>query len=357
MIHLPYELGSTIVGLVEPQSWSQILLANKSFRRLFDDPQFWHQQCVRRCYQGTTREDFRRAWCTARNWSLGRYYRRDLPTQGHVCYVLDGAGRRAVGAPVGPEGVARMWDLQTGKWILRCAQEVCAAALEDDVLICGLRDGTILQRDIREGRNRELVIGGHFGEVSVVALQGGRLVSGSYDGVCKVWDLRQSHAAEERPLDSPVTAVAVSRDGRICAGGTVSGALHVFGGGGEEGRVLATAGGAVNCLEFCWGKLYAGSDDGCLRIIGEAGKVEETLGWGFTSPIVSMHHTRERMLTGHSNGLITCQDRHHRLATKRDPLYIAERRGIIWKLWANDDHILASSLDERLSIHDFKPAR
>ena len=355
MMNLPYELSSTIIGHIDPQYWSSISQSSRRLNCLFQDPHFWRKQCHKWKYSGHNQVAFRHSWCTARNWNLGRYHPQDLPTQGHVCYILDGASGRAVGAPVGPDSVACLWDLRTGQWMIHGARGVCAAALDGNMLVYGLRDGQILQRDIRENRSSERLLGTHLGEVAAVALVNGNLATGSYNGFCKVWDLRTAQPLQEKLLDSSITAVTISRNGQNYACATVLGAIHLSSHRVENVEMVHTDGGAINCLEYHDTRLYAGSDDGNVRIINDTGHLEKMLTSGLTSPTVSICKTRERILTGHSNGLITYRDWKGETGSSTEPLYMVEKRGIVWKLWADNEYALSSSLDERLLIHDFRP--
>jgi WD40 repeat protein len=99
---------------------------------------------------------------------------------------------------IGAEGIVRVWDVRGGDLVAECVghdEEVtCVAAHEGiPVVVSGSYDGTVRVWDVREMKPEARVLHGHEGRVSTIALTraSGRLiaVSGGEDEVLRFWDL------------------------------------------------------------------------------------------------------------------------------------------------------------------------
>src|SRR5271157_3016782 len=135
--------------------------------------------------------------------------------------------------------------------------------------LAGLGQGHALLRWRASLESPALVrtLSGHGGWVSAVALTGdGRVVSGSYDGTVKVWDLNSGQ--EERTLSGHsdwVDALALTGDGRVVTGSD-DGTVKVWDlNSGQEQRTLSGHGGVVWALAVTGdGRVVTGCDDGTV---------------------------------------------------------------------------------------------
>ena len=96
----------------------------------------------------------------------------------------------------------------------------------------------------------------------------GRVVSGSYDGTVKVWDLASGH--EERTLLAHggwVSKLALTGDGRVVSGSD-DGTVKVWDlNSGQEERTLSGHGGWVMALALTGdGRVVSGSSDGTVKV-------------------------------------------------------------------------------------------
>jgi WD40 repeat protein len=107
-------------------------------------------------------------------------------------------GRMLLVSGIGAEGIVRVWDARRGDLVAECVghdeQVTCVAAREGiPIVVSGSYDGTVRVWDVRETKPEALVLRGHEGRVSTIALTraSGRLiaVSGGEDEVLRFWDL------------------------------------------------------------------------------------------------------------------------------------------------------------------------
>ena len=112
-------------------------------------------------------------------------------------------------------------------------------------------------------------LSGHGGGVKAVAVTGdGRVVSGSFDGTLKVWDLNSGQ--EQRTLSGHgggVRALALTGDGRVVSGSS-GGTVKVWDlNSGHEERTLSGHDGVVNALASTGdARVVSGSEDGTVKL-------------------------------------------------------------------------------------------
>ena len=117
----------------------------------------------------------------------------------------------------------KVWDAQTGndQLILRGhTAQVHSVAFSSDGqrLISGSEDQTVKVWDVRTGQEM-LSLRGHTDAVTSVAHGGERIVSGSSDGTAKLWDAPATAEVLRLAHSQPLTAVAISVDGRFIVSG------------------------------------------------------------------------------------------------------------------------------------------
>jgi WD40 repeat protein len=188
-------------------------------------------------------------------------------------------GRRAVSG--GDDGTVRVWDVDTGEPLRTLAGHdggVSAVAVSADGrrAVSGGGDGTVRAWDLDTGQQQAKLGGERGSGVSAVAVSadGRRAISGGRNGTVRVWDLDTgellhtlgrslppserggAHRSVVAGHDGPVSAVAVSADGRRAVSGgdetvrvwdlDTGELLHTLGrslppsegGGGRRGRRL-----------------------------------------------------------------------------------------------------------------------
>ncbi len=130
-------------------------------------------------------------------------------------------------------GELALWDLSSGKELLRWAAHlswVTAVTFSADgqYLVSGGEDG-LLQWDINGKFVRQLV--GHQGKITGLAEVPGinRLLSGGDDGYLILYDLSTGNVLQRfQAAGSPVTALAVSSDGRFAVSAQQDGSIRVL---------------------------------------------------------------------------------------------------------------------------------
>ncbi len=108
---------------------------------------------------------------------------------------------------------------------------------------------------------------GHEGWViSVCVTQDGKIVSGSYDGTVRVWDMECNELALCRGHESAVESVCVTQDGKIVSNSWDT-TVRVW---DTQGNELAVCRGHESAVESVYvtrdGKIVSGSDDKTIRI-------------------------------------------------------------------------------------------
>ena len=226
---------------------------------------------------------------TLRVWDLesGQMLRA---LQGHsfsvTAVALSSDGRRAVSGS--DDETLRVWDLESGQ-TLRTLQghtrSVTAVALSSDGrrAVSGSDDETMRVWDLESGRTLR-TLQRHSEKINAVALSSDRrrAVSGSDDKTLRVWDLEsgqtlrtlQGHTEKVtlRTVQGhalPVTAVALSSDGRRAVSGSHDRTLRVW--DLKSGQTLRTLQGHTHfvnavALSSDGRRAVSGSDDRTLRV-------------------------------------------------------------------------------------------
>jgi WD40 repeat protein len=189
--------------------------------------------------------------------------------QGSLITTLEGHDHLVAAVAVTPDGqravsgsydrTLKVWDLEQGALLATLAgHRVGALALavtpDGRRAVLGLEDETLKVWDLEHGAllaslgQPRSVKGARAVRrwkppmpVTAVAvmLDGRRAVSGSYDGMLKVWDLEQGALLGNlRGGDRPVSAVAVTPDGRRAVSGSFEGMFRVW--DLEQGALLTT---------------------------------------------------------------------------------------------------------------------
>ena len=172
---------------------------------------------------------------------------REVGTVGHqdgdwiTNVAISSDGRRVVTVG-GPDKIANVWDVRSGRRIARLvghSGDIDEVAFSPDgrTVATGSSDGTARLWDARSGEE-VLELSGTRSKVGEVKFSsdGRLLATGGYDGVARIWDITPGGSREALTLsvdgDSP--SMAYSADGSMLVGEDSSG-IHLWdAGGGEE---------------------------------------------------------------------------------------------------------------------------
>lgn len=143
-------------------------------------------------------------------------------------------GKTAVSAT--EDGLLEVWDLATGKEQQpplrghRGGAYCVAIAKNGQCVISDGEDKQVRVWDLGAGKERQPPLRGHKAAVSSVALsKDGRVISASYDGELKVWDLESGEKLKDfRGHVKRVNAVALSDDGRTAVSASKDKMLKVW---------------------------------------------------------------------------------------------------------------------------------
>ncbi len=205
----------------------------------------------------------------------------ELPTPstliGHegkvVSLWLDTESRRIVSA--GADGTVRVWRVPEAPQ--RIADNAGAAS-KFVVSADGKRSATaavfegkpaVLIRDLEaDGQILKRLLG-HQASVTSLAFQkdGSQLISGTAQGECAVWNLKESKfpLVQNVKLSASVSAVALSDDGKELFAAVGNSIHHHQVADGKESRVLTGHGGAVSSLAVAGPILFSGAADNTVR--------------------------------------------------------------------------------------------
>lgn len=370
---LPSEILYKALG-ASPLLALQLGMCSRLTCRLFlreESEHYWRRQCLLAGYTTTIPPQvpvrlgqpfswlarFRDHHIAENNWLRRSFTRRTLPSQGQVCLLLDGRCNRALSATLPWQTASQMattfWDLETGQSLHRLEGtdgNICVARLlsEGYLLATGLRDGRLLLRDLRMSGAQAVMISGHGGEMNALSfVSPTSLLSGSSEGVAKVWDLRTYACQDLLHAGASITSVFSQPDvdGTIAVAST-DGVVKILRSSKETRSVKFPCG--VNCIESYQGDLVMGLDDGSLYRFHKDAPILIRPADG--SAIVSMHGTRRHLTIGAADGSL-----HYCYGGQEYKWHTIDdfQRGIIWQVFSDTSRIISSSLDHRLIVHDF----
>ncbi len=180
------------------------------------------------------------------------------------------------------------------------------ALTRDGRVISGSYDGKVKVWDLNSGQEQR-TLSGHDRGVNALALTGdGRVVSGSYDSTVKVWDLKSGQ--EERTLSGHgdcVNAVALTGDDRVVSGSDDETVKVWDLKSGQEQRTLSGHGRGVNAVALTGdGRVISGSEDGKVKVWDLNGQEERTLS-GHDCGVSAVALTGDgRVVSGSSDGKV-----------------------------------------------------
>ena len=196
-------------------------------------------------------------------------------------------------------------------------------------------------------------LSGHGGWVSAVALTGdGRVVSGSYDGTVKVWDLDSGQ--EQRTLSGHgewVHALALTGDGRVvCA--SDDGTVKVWNlNSGQEQRTLLGDGGVLLALALTGdGRVVTGSSDGTVKVWNlDSGQEQRTLS-GHGGVVWALALTGDgRVVSASDDGTVKVWD----LDSGHEERTLSGHGGGVWALaLTGDGRVVSGSGDGTVKVWD-----
>jgi WD40 repeat protein len=199
-----------------------------------------------------------------------------------------GDGERCVS--VSGDGVLAVWQLCDGRFLknigLPADQPLCATAVRDrPLVVLGTRNRRVLLVDVDAGL--VTILRGHTNQVrSVAALPDGHVVSGSYDGQMLVWDLTDRSNRRVGVHDRWCLAVAAPRQPGLLVSGSDDGVVRIWEANGPEVPLAKKNKMNVRALVVGAETAYAAVDRAVTRL---------DLATGMNRP----------QLTGHRNPVVT----------------------------------------------------
>jgi WD40 repeat protein len=197
---------------------------------------------------------------------------------------------------------------------------------------------------------------GHTNNVSgVIYLPGGqRIMTCSYDGSLRVWDLQTGKqiANDWRDEESEFNTIALSLDGRKVASGSDDGAVRLW--DVDTGKVTAKwTGHKGRISSVCWnrgGRVVSGSyDDGIVRVWDvDSGKTILAIETGFSKANTAIYSPDTTMIAtgGHKKDL----EEHLKIWDAKTGQLVTNLKGHtdeVWCLaWTADGKILISGSDD-----------
>jgi hypothetical protein len=122
--------------------------------------------------------------------------------------LVEGGGRFLSG---GDDGMARLWDTETGEMILMFAAGRGGAVWSirhcpnRQHVLTGATNGCLVQTDMRSGRVVHAHEAAHDDAIAGVQLDDFKVVTASFDSSCKIWDLRMGLTLRTTLLAPPLT--------------------------------------------------------------------------------------------------------------------------------------------------------
>ncbi len=222
----------------------------------------------------------------------------------------------------------------------------------DGRVVSGSYDGTVKVWDLNSGQEQR-TLSGHGGVVWALAMTGdGRVVSGSYEGTVKLWDLNSAH--KERTLSGHggvVYALAMTGDGRVVSG-SYDGTVKVWDlNSAHKERTLSGHGGWVNALAMTRdGRVVSGADDGTVKVWDLASGQEQRTLSGHGGAVNALAMTGDgRVVSGSSDGTVKVWD----LASGQEQRALSGHGGWVNALaMTGDGRVVSGSEDGTVKVWD-----
>ena len=204
---------------------------------------------------------------------------------------------------------------------------------------------------------------GHTKAINSMAVtpDGKTIVSGSWDGTIKLWDIESGKELRMLKEDTGgVTSVAVTPDGKTIVSGSWNGTIRLWGiESGKELRMLKEDTGEVTSVAVTpdGKKIVSGSDDGTIRLWDiESGKELNTLK-GHTNAIISMAVTPDgkTIVSGSWDGTIKLWD----IESSKEPNTLKGHANAIISVAVTPDGktIVSGSLDGTIRLWDIESGK
>jgi len=188
----------------------------------------------------TASGDYAVVWDVNTGESLFRASHTDDPSKARGLVWVDDVKFSSDGrylATAGRDSTARVWNLETGREVVRLEHganvNAVAFSPEDSILGTASWDGTARLWELPSGR--ELLRSVHPGGAEVIAFRsdGGIVASGGVNGAIRVWDLSRGDETARLHLTDEVRAVGISPDGSTLATGVAGGFVRLWRPNGE----------------------------------------------------------------------------------------------------------------------------
>ena len=175
---------------------------------------------------------------TLRIWDLATGKQVGKPLEGHTSYVMAVSvyenGAKAISAS--DDNTLRIWDLATGREVGKPLEGhtnwVNAVSVYENgaKAISASDDNTLRIWDLATGKQVGKPLKGHTSAVTAVSVydNGAKAISASDDATIRVWRIDAREVLSIFVADAPVTACAVTPDGRTIVAGDEAGRIHIL---------------------------------------------------------------------------------------------------------------------------------
>jgi WD40 repeat protein len=256
---------------------------------------------------------------------------------------------------------AKIWDLRTGQLIraLRCNGYVTAVAIEGDIVVAGLSNGSIQIWNINNDQPLRIFKGhtgkGHTSGVKSVAISGETIVTGSEDETVKIWNINKDEPI--RTIERSTQGVAsVAMSNRIFIIGLQNGKAEVWNMHWDkpwhtlivDTRQIY----AVNDVAIGNNIVVTGSSDKTIKIWNLNKLEDKPLHLkGHTQSITSVAINGDRVASGSYDGTAKLWSTHSNM-----PLHTFKvHEDQVIKVALNDDMLVTGAEDGVVKMWDLKP--